>query len=160
MRKEMPRYSSDDQLEGHDLKAKPGYEILELTTTRQWGCLFSPHPQIQSSFLFAPKMPQTTEIRLHNTLSNQTEPFVPQKSGEVTMYTCGPTVYDFAHIGNYRTFVFQDILRRFLKLRGCVSTKIGGGVPDQIAIPPLVAGANLVSGANVALLGQGATSGH
>src|SRR6267154_2682679 len=63
-------------------------------------------------------MPQTTEIHLHNTLSNQAEPFVPQKSGEVTMYTCGPTVYDFAHIGNYRTFVFQDILRRFLKLRG------------------------------------------
>ena len=63
-------------------------------------------------------MPQTTEIRLHNTLSNQLEPFVPQKTGEVTMYTCGPTVYDFAHIGNYRTFVFQDILRRFLKLRG------------------------------------------
>ena len=63
-------------------------------------------------------MPQTTEIRLHNTLSNQTEPFVPQKSGEVTMYTCGPTVYDYAHIGNYRTFIFQDILRRFLKLRG------------------------------------------
>jgi cysteinyl-tRNA synthetase len=59
-----------------------------------------------------------TEIRLHNTLSNQTEPFVPQKPGEVTMYTCGPTVYDYAHIGNYRTFVFQDILRRFLKLRG------------------------------------------
>src|SRR6267143_140063 len=63
-------------------------------------------------------MPQTTEIHLHNTLSNQTEPFLPQKPGEVTMYTCGPTVYDFAHIGNYRTFVFQDILRRFLKLRG------------------------------------------
>src|SRR6202049_300753 len=58
------------------------------------------------------------EIRLHNTLSNQTEPFVPQKRGEVSMYTCGPTVYDYAHIGNYRTFVFQDILRRFLKLRG------------------------------------------
>jgi len=58
------------------------------------------------------------EIRLHNTLSNQTEPFVPQKPGEVSMYTCGPTVYDYAHIGNYRTFVFQDILRRFLKLRG------------------------------------------
>ena len=63
-------------------------------------------------------MPQTTEIRLHNTLSNQTEPFVPLKPGEVSMYTCGPTVYDYAHIGNYRTFVFQDILRRFLKLRG------------------------------------------
>src|ERR1700675_3587307 len=58
------------------------------------------------------------EIRLHNALSNQTEHFVPQKPGEVSMYTCGPTVYDYAHIGNYRTFVFQDILRRFLKLRG------------------------------------------
>jgi cysteinyl-tRNA synthetase len=59
-----------------------------------------------------------TEIRLHNTLSGHTERFVPQRPGEVGMYTCGPTVYDYAHIGNYRTFVFQDILRRFLKLRG------------------------------------------
>ena len=58
------------------------------------------------------------EIQLHNTLSGKVEPFVPQKPGEVRMYTCGPTVYDYAHIGNYRTFVFQDILRRFLRLRG------------------------------------------
>jgi len=58
------------------------------------------------------------EIQLHNTLSGKVEPFVPQNAGEVRMYTCGPTVYDYAHIGNYRTFVFQDILRRFLKLRG------------------------------------------
>jgi cysteinyl-tRNA synthetase len=58
------------------------------------------------------------EIQLHNTLSGKVEPFVPQKPGEVRMYTCGPTVYDYAHIGNYRTFIFQDILRRFLKLRG------------------------------------------
>ena len=57
------------------------------------------------------------EIFLHNTLSGKLEPFVPQTPGEVRMYTCGPTVYDFAHIGNFRTFVFQDILRRFLKLR-------------------------------------------
>jgi len=58
------------------------------------------------------------EIRLHNTLSGKVEAFVPLQAGEVKMYTCGPTVYDYAHIGNYRTFVFQDILRRFLKLRG------------------------------------------
>jgi cysteinyl-tRNA synthetase len=58
------------------------------------------------------------EIQLHNTLSGKIEAFVPQKPGEVRMYTCGPTVYDYAHIGNYRTFVFQDILRRFLKVRG------------------------------------------
>jgi len=58
------------------------------------------------------------EIQLHNTLSGKIEPFVPLKPGHVGMYTCGPTVYDYAHIGNYRTFVFQDILRRFLRLRG------------------------------------------
>src|SRR5271168_5073298 len=58
------------------------------------------------------------EIRLHNTMGGETELFVPLKDGEVRMYTCGPTVYDYAHIGNFRTFVFQDILRRFLKLRG------------------------------------------
>jgi cysteinyl-tRNA synthetase len=58
------------------------------------------------------------EIRFHNTLSGKTEAFAPLKAGEVKMYTCGPTVYDYAHIGNYRTFVFQDILRRFLKWRG------------------------------------------
>src|SRR5215472_9097596 len=58
------------------------------------------------------------EIQLHNTLSGKVEPFVPLRSGHVAMYTCGPTVYDYAHIGNYRTFVFQDILRRFLKWRG------------------------------------------
>ncbi|HXE34217.1 MAG TPA: cysteine--tRNA ligase [Verrucomicrobiae bacterium] len=58
------------------------------------------------------------EIRFHNTLGGKIEAFAPQNGDEVRMYTCGPTVYDYAHIGNYRTFVFQDILRRFLKLRG------------------------------------------
>jgi cysteinyl-tRNA synthetase len=58
------------------------------------------------------------EIHFHNTLGNKLEVFSPQQSDCVRMYTCGPTVYDYAHIGNFRTFVFQDILRRFLKLRG------------------------------------------
>jgi cysteinyl-tRNA synthetase len=58
------------------------------------------------------------EIRLHDTLTNQLEELRPIHKGEVRMYTCGPTVYDFAHIGNFRTFVFQDILRRFLRSRG------------------------------------------
>src|SRR5258708_20579621 len=58
------------------------------------------------------------ELRLHNTLSGKIEEFVPRRAGEVKMYTCGPTVYDYAHIGNFRTFVFQDILRRYLKQRG------------------------------------------
>ncbi len=58
------------------------------------------------------------EIVFYNTLTRQKEPFVPQSPGEVRMYSCGPTVYDFAHIGNFRTFIFQDILRRFLRQRG------------------------------------------
>lgn len=58
------------------------------------------------------------EISLHNTMSNRLEPLQPLHKGEVRIYTCGPTVYDFAHIGNFRTFVFQDVLRRFLHSRG------------------------------------------
>jgi cysteinyl-tRNA synthetase len=63
-------------------------------------------------------------VRLYNTLSGKVEEFQPLepatagKPGRVRMYTCGPTVYDYAHIGNFRTFVFQDILRRTLRLRG------------------------------------------
>src|SRR5436853_539032 len=58
------------------------------------------------------------DILFQNTLTGRKEPFVPLHPGQVRMYTCGPTVYDFAHIGNFRTFVFQDILRRFLRSRG------------------------------------------
>jgi len=58
------------------------------------------------------------EIVFHNTLTGRKEPFVPLTPGEVRIYTCGPTVYDFSHIGNFRTFVFQDILRRFLRMNG------------------------------------------
>jgi cysteinyl-tRNA synthetase len=64
------------------------------------------------------------EIQVHNTLSGKVEPLVPLKAGEIRMYTCGPTVYDFAHIGNFRTFIFQDILRRFLRLRGFKLTHV------------------------------------
>src|SRR5215475_9740579 len=57
-------------------------------------------------------------LRFYNTLSQQTEPFVPSSGNTVRMYTCGPTVYDFAHIGNFRTFAFVDILRRWLRASG------------------------------------------
>src|SRR5207302_4498178 len=81
----------------------------------------SSHFRIQSSVypsIQKEHRPPMREIQLHNTLSGKLEPYVPQKPCEVRIYTCGPTVYDYAHIGNYRTFVFQDMLRRFLKLRG------------------------------------------
>jgi len=53
-------------------------------------------------------------LRLTNTLSGKQEDFTPQDDESVRMYTCGPTVYDFVHIGNLRTYVFEDILRRHL----------------------------------------------
>ena len=52
------------------------------------------------------------EIKLQNTLTGDKETFKPLKEGEVSMYNCGPTVYDYAHIGNFRTFIMSDLLRR------------------------------------------------
>ncbi len=57
-------------------------------------------------------------LRFYNTLTQQVEPFSLLEGNTVRMYTCGPTVYNFAHIGNFRTFVFEDILRRWLLYRG------------------------------------------
>ncbi|HYZ84341.1 MAG TPA: cysteine--tRNA ligase [Bryobacteraceae bacterium] len=57
-------------------------------------------------------------LRLYNTLTQQVEPFQPQDGSTVRMYTCGPTVYNYVHIGNLRTFTFQDILRRWLRAQG------------------------------------------
>ncbi len=57
-------------------------------------------------------------LQLYNTLSRRLEEFQPLQAGRVTMYTCGPTVYDRAHIGNFRTFLCEDILRRYLQWKG------------------------------------------
>jgi cysteinyl-tRNA synthetase len=57
-------------------------------------------------------------LRLFNTLSGKVEEFEPLEDNEVRMYACGPTVYDYGHIGNFRTFVAVDILRRFLRQSG------------------------------------------
>ena len=54
-------------------------------------------------------------LKLTNTLTGAAEPFTPVDGVTVRMYTCGPTVHDFSHIGNFRTFVFEDVLRRHLK---------------------------------------------
>src|SRR5258708_14276701 len=57
-------------------------------------------------------------LRLFNTLSGKIEEFRPLEDNEVRMYACRPTVYDYGHIGNFRTFVAVDILRRFLLQSG------------------------------------------
>ncbi len=57
-------------------------------------------------------------LRFYNTLTQRVEEFAPARDNTVRMYTCGPTVYDFAHIGNFRTYVFVDVLRRWLRRSG------------------------------------------
>ena len=58
------------------------------------------------------------EFRLYNTLTRKIEPFTPEDGKTVRIYTCGPTVYRPAHLGNFRTFLFEDLLRRVIALRG------------------------------------------
>ncbi|HEU4988691.1 MAG TPA: cysteine--tRNA ligase [Gemmatimonadaceae bacterium] len=58
------------------------------------------------------------EFRLYNTLTRRVEPFAPADGETVRFYSCGPTVYNPAHLGNFRTFLFNDLLRRALRLRG------------------------------------------
>jgi cysteinyl-tRNA synthetase len=57
-------------------------------------------------------------LHLYNTLTRRVEPFEPLQPGRVSLYTCGPTIYNYAHIGNFRTFLFEDLLRRWLEASG------------------------------------------
>jgi cysteinyl-tRNA synthetase len=63
-------------------------------------------------------------LKLFNTLSRSIQEFAPLNSPKVGMYCCGPTVYDFAHIGNWRTFVFGDLVRRYLEFKGFAVTHV------------------------------------
>ncbi|MBP5718126.1 MAG: cysteine--tRNA ligase, partial [Abditibacteriota bacterium] len=57
-------------------------------------------------------------VTLYNTLTRKKEEFKPLCEGQAGMYTCGPTVYNYAHIGNLRSYIFADILRRTLRYGG------------------------------------------
>lgn len=63
-------------------------------------------------------------LKLYNTASRQKEVLIPLEDKHVRLYTCGPTVYHYAHIGNFRTYVFEDILRRTIKLLGFTITQV------------------------------------
>src|SRR5574344_1519820 len=62
-------------------------------------------------------------MKLYNTLTNKIEDFIPNEPGKVKMYTCGPTVYHFAHIGNLRTYISEDILEKSLNYIGYKVTR-------------------------------------
>ena len=57
-------------------------------------------------------------LRFTNTMTRGKDEFIPLDDNHVRLYTCGPTVYDYAHIGNFRTYMFEDLLRRYLKYKG------------------------------------------
>ncbi len=65
-----------------------------------------------------------SQLKLTNTLTGKLEPFEPLEDRHVRMYTCGLTVYNRGHIGNFRTFVSQDILRRYLEYKGYRVTQV------------------------------------
>ena len=62
-------------------------------------------------------------MKLYNTLTKKVEEFIPWNKDKVTMYTCGPTVYHYAHIGNLRTYIAEDILEKSLNYRRRTSFK-------------------------------------
>jgi cysteinyl-tRNA synthetase len=63
-------------------------------------------------------------LNLYNTLTRTIEPFIPNEDGKVKMYTCGPTVYHFAHIGNLRSYIMEDVLEKFLRYMGYDVTRV------------------------------------
>ncbi len=63
-------------------------------------------------------------LRFYNSMSRRKEEFVPLREGKAGLYTCGPTVYNYPHIGNFRTWMFEDLLRRYLQFSGFEVTQV------------------------------------
>src|SRR5262245_18118077 len=84
-------------------------------------------------------------LRIHNTLSGQLEEFRPMNEGEAKFYYCGPTVWDFGHIGNFRSTIAADLLRRYLKFKGLRVTSVMNltDVDDRIISKAAEAGRTL-----------------
>jgi cysteinyl-tRNA synthetase len=88
-----------------------------------------------------------SDLKLYNTLSREKETFLPLRAGEVRMYSCGPTVYNHPHIGNFRTFLWCDVLRRWLEYRGLRVTQVMNitDVEDKIIRNANAAGQDIMS---------------
>src|SRR5438132_3262463 len=84
-------------------------------------------------------------LRLHNTLIGAKEPFEPLEEDQVRMYTCGPTVWNFAHVGNLRAFLFYDLVRRHLQVSGYRLTHVVNltDIDDRILDQAMHAGATI-----------------
>jgi cysteinyl-tRNA synthetase len=84
-------------------------------------------------------------MRIFNTLTRRIEELEPLEPGKVRLYTCGPTVYDFAHIGNFRTYVWEDLLRRTLRFLGFSVTQVMNitDIEDKIIAKAIAQGVSL-----------------
>ena len=83
-------------------------------------------------------------LHLYNTLTRRTEPFSPRDPSHVTFYSCGPTVYDDAHIGNFRSFLAADLLRRWIESPLCTLAN-PGGTGSGTGVPPVHVGPRRVT---------------
>ena len=61
---------------------------------------------------------------IYNSLTRKREEFIPNQPGKVSMYTCGPTVYHYAHIGNLRSYIMEDVLEKYLRYTGLDVTRV------------------------------------
>jgi cysteinyl-tRNA synthetase len=97
-------------------------------TASDWRTAFLPASADMRFFIFWPdhrkERIMMNEIFLYNTLSKKIEAFVPHEAGKVKLYTCGPTVYHYAHIGNLRSYLMEDVLEKFLKYAGYAVTRV------------------------------------
>src|ERR1700726_1743495 len=84
-------------------------------------------------------------LSIHNTLSGQLEEFHPMIEGEAKFYYCGPTVWDYGHIGNFRSAIAADVLRRYLKFKGFRVTQVMNltDVDDRIIQKAAAAGVSI-----------------
>jgi cysteinyl-tRNA synthetase len=75
-------------------------------------------PKKTASLLSVKKATIGASMKIYSTAERKVVDFVPLEPGKVSFYACGPTVYNFAHVGNLRTYLFEDLLRRALELAG------------------------------------------
>jgi cysteinyl-tRNA synthetase len=101
--------------------AQPAAEVVRQQTTADRGGrdLVRPEPKDSHTFTL-----RSNRVRIYNTLSRSKEELRPLEPGRVRIYSCGPTVYRYAHIGNFRTYVFADVLCRTLEYLGCEVTQV------------------------------------
>src|SRR5260370_32146144 len=99
----------------HGALAQVGTEVVDEYASFNVGGRRQPTVKPVSTHYWEHRFDPMTTVRLYSTLTRQKEPLIPLEQGGVRIYSCGPTVYRYVHIGNLRTFMLPDLLRRSLE---------------------------------------------